>query len=356
MSLVNAWDGCLEQAESGYNLLLTLNPRDAEARAGLIDILTWQGRWDEVLANLEAGVRLNPRNPTLLMRQAKLLYWSGDVTAATDILRQARQQGARGEEVENLRRRLYSDQLRTMMRIDKFPAGYPQVYSWGMQELHRMHRWELSLGTTLFRHSGGGVDSMVDGRHVAGVAYYPGIASSVGLNLGFGSPARYVPTFETKAWALFPLGHLFSGYFAYALWQYGTHKSVHMFAPAVGYTVIDGINIELRWWTSYVVLHAPALAVNSVRTGLVHSVGLFGRVQMVPELAVGASYTYGTQLDENPIIARLFPLRSHVVTLFSDWALDPRMGLQPIVGVERRQSETTAVFIFSGELGVYWRW
>ena len=261
MSLVNAWDGCLEQAESGYNLLLTLNPRDAEARAGLIDILTWQGRWDEVLANLEAGVRLNPRNPTLLMRQAKLLYWSGDVTAATDILRQARQQGARGEEVENLRRRLYSDQLRTMMRIDKFPAGYPQVYSWGMQELHRMHRWELSLGTTLFRHSGGGVDSMVDGRHVAGVAYYPGIASSVGLNLGFGSPARYVPTFETKAWALFPLGHLFSGYFAYALWQYGTHKSVHMFAPAVGYTVIDGINIELRWWTSYVVLHAPALAV-----------------------------------------------------------------------------------------------
>jgi len=356
ISQVNAWDRCLDKAEQGYRILLSRNPRDVEARAGLIDVLMWQSRWDETQANLDEGLGLSPNAPDLLLREAKLTFWSGNATLAADQLDNAVQKGARGEEVKLLRRQVYLEQLRTVMRVDSFPAGYANIYTWGMQALYRAQRFELTLGTILYRHSGGVDPLLIDGRHSAGIVYHPGIGSLAGLSVGFGAPVHFVPTVETKAFALFPVGRVFSGYFAYALWQYGTHKSVHIFAPAFAYSLRDDFHLELRWWTSYVVLHTQPGVGDSARTGLVHSVGLLGRVQLAPDLNVGATYTYGIQLDENPIISRLFPLRSHIAALFSDWVLGDHIGMQPLFGFERRQAPYTVVTILSAEMGVCWRW
>ncbi len=356
LSLVNAWDGCLEQAERGFRYLLSLDPRDVEARAGLIDVLTWQADWQQAWENLEAGLALDSHAPSLLYRHARLTYWSGDAPLALERLELAMRYGANDAEAKLLRRRLFLDQVRTLMRIDAFPAGYPNVYTWGMQALHRVKRFELTAGTTLYRHSGGNEDMMVDGRHSVGVVYHPAIATTTGLSVGFGAPARWVPDAEVRAWTNFPLVRRFSGFFSYALWRYGDHKSVHIFAPALGYTVHDDFSLELRWWSSYVVLHTQPRAGDSPKSGLVHSVGLLGRVRLAPELTVGATYTYGTQLDENPIISRLFPLRSHVASFFSDWALGFHYGIQPLVGFERRRAPNSAVYVLSSELGVYWRW
>jgi len=356
LSLVNAWDGCHEQAEGGFRYLLQRNARDVEARAALIDVLTWRAEWPRVWEQLDAGLALDPNAPALLYRQAKLTFWSGDASLARARLQLAVRNGAHEPEVKFLGRQLFLDQLRTFMRVDTFPAGYPNIYSWGMHALHRLNRFEIMLGTSLYRHSGGREDMMVDGRHHAGLLYHPAMATSVGVSVGFGSPARWVPDLEARLWTVFPLVKTFSGFFSYAIWQYGQHKSVHIFAPALGYTIRDELSLELRWWSSYVALHTPPQVGDAPRTGLVHSIGLLGRVRLAPELTVGATYTYGTQLDENPIISRLFPLRSHVASFFSDWALAFHYGIQPQLGFERRQAPHTAVHILSGEMGVYWRW
>jgi len=356
LSLVNAWTGCHTEAKVGFRYLLQLNAHDVEARAALIDVLTWETAWDEVWANLDQGLALDPHAAALLYRQARLTYWSGNAPLALDRLNLAIQYGAHDAEVKTLRHQLYLEQLRTDMRVDSFPTGYSNIYTWDMQALQRIDKFELTLGTTLYRHGGDSENVVVDGRHSLGVQYHPAIATTTGLSVGFGAPAHWVPDFETRVWAMFPLVGTFSGFLSYALWQFGSHKSVHIFAPALAYTIHDDFSLELRWWSSYVVLHTPSRTGDASRTGIVHSIGLLGRARLAPELSVGASYTYGTQLDENPIISELFPLRSHVASFFSDWAMGYHYGVQPGLGFERRSAPYTAVYILSAELGVYWRW
>jgi len=356
LSLANAWTGCHKEAKAGFRYMLQLNAHDVEARVALIDVLTWETAWNEVRVNLDQGLALDPHAAALLYRQARLTYWSGNAPLALDQLNLAVHYGGHDAEVKALRRQLYLEQLRTVMRVDSFPTGYSNIYTWGMQALQRVDKFELTLGTTLYRHSGGIEDMIVDGRHSLGVQYHPAIATTTGLSVGFGAPAHWVPDFETRVWSMFPLVSTLSGFLSYALWQFGSHKSVHIFAPALAYTIHDDFSLELRWWSSYVVLHTPSRTGDASRTGVVHSIGLLGRARLAPELSVGASYTYGTQLDENPIISQLFPLRSHVASFFSDWAMGNHYGVQPGVSLERRSAPYTAVYILSAELGVYWRW
>lgn len=356
MSLVNAWTGCNTEAKVGFRYMLQLNAHDVEARAGLIDVLTWETAWNQVWTNLDQGLALDPHAYALLYRQARVTYWSGNAPLALERLNLAIRYGAHDAQVKALRHQLYLEQLRTFMRVDSFPTGYSNIYTWGMQALQRTDKFELSLGTTLYRHSGGNEDMIVDGRHSLGVQYHPAMATTTGLGIGFGAPAHWVPDFETRAWAMFPLVSSFSGFISYGLWQYGSHKSVHIFAPALAYTLHDDFSLELRWWSSYVILHEPPRIGDAPRTGVVHSIGLLGRARLAPELSVGASYTYGTQLDENPIISRLFPLRSHITSFFSDWALGYHYGVQPGLGLERRSAPNTTVYILTADLGVYWRW
>lgn len=356
MSLVDAWSGCLDRAEEGFRLLLARNARDTEARAGLIDVLSWKTEWDNAWANVHAGLALDPSSPALLLRESKLLFWSGDATRAADRLRRAEREGATPEDTKPLRSQLYLRQVHSTLRFDAFPAGYADVYTWGLSGLQRAGRFELGVGTLLYRRSGGKTRMLADGRHSVEVRYHPSIGTLLGLSAGFGLPSHWVPTAEGKAWGVFPIGSLFSGFFAYGLMQYGTHKSVHIFAPAFGFSPGDGVHLEARWWTAYVAIHDAPDPSEPLRSGFAHSIGFAGKTRLVPELTLSASYVYGTQLDENPIISRLFPLKSHIATLSASLALNERCGVEPMLGFERRRSTAAAVSIFSAELGAYFRW
>lgn len=354
---VDAWEGCYGKAEQELRDMLARNPRDLEARAGLIDVLMWEARWDEAATHIERGLAFDAQASALLLRQAKLLYWSGEVARALEVAEHAQRHTPNDEDIRALRRRLYRGQARALARVDSFPSGLPSLYTLGGQGIQRAGKFELSAGTLLYRYTGGGlVDPLVDGRHTFGVLGHPGVGATAGMSVGFGAPAHWVPSFEAKVFASIPVAGRVSGYFAYAWWQYRTNKTVHIFAPALVYSPREDIHLELKWWTSYVVLEPLSENSTALRTGVVHAVGLLGAMRVLPQLTLNASYVYGAQLDENPALSQLFPLRSHVATVFGEWALGNDYGVQPLLGFERRQSPMTVVLILSAETGIYVRW
>jgi hypothetical protein len=157
-------------------------------------------------------------------------------------------------------------------------------------------------------------------------------------------------------WILSPILPRLSGEFAYSLWQYRIPKTLHIFNPALTYES-EHIRIDLRWWSTYVVLPPPEEDFATATTGWVHAVSLRISWNPLRETMLGASYTYGPELDRNPFSYQLLGSSSHTIAVFADQLVQPGFGLAPSLSLERRRpQDALAISIFSAELAAYLRW
>jgi tetratricopeptide (TPR) repeat protein len=355
LARLDAWEHCYERAEQQYNQLLHEKPGDVEARAGLIDLLMWTERWDEAHTEIEAGFALAPDTPELWQRRARWLRWLGDRAAAMRAADHAEALAPGDEDIRALRDRLFVGQLRSSLRIDLFPHAYPNLYTATLNGLQYWKQLELGVDAQFIGRFGGTErTAIVDGLYTASAIYHTHGASSVGLSLGFGAPAHAIPTFAAKGWLLLQIASRWSGFFSYAFWQYHDDKTAHIFAPAVGYALSDAIQLELRWWTSILVLQPP---MKSAVIDFVNAIS--GRVawRVSAPWVLGMSYTYGPQLDQAPREYTFLHIKSHVVAVFADWLVARSWGLSPLLSFEWRRSANGApAQIYSAEVAAYVRW
>jgi hypothetical protein len=353
---VDAWDDCVGQAQSRYRGLIAEKSDDVEAREGLIDVLFWSDRWDEAEREIQRGLAGTPAAPGLWQRRARWLQWYGDRVGAREAAEHAQTLAANDPDIRTLRDRLFVGQVRASLRADLFPQPYPSLYTADLQALQYWKRLELGVDAQVISRIGGAdAQSVIDGLYTASGIYHLKSGSAAGLSLGFGAPARAIPAFTARGWFLVQIASRWSGYLAYAFWQYHNHKSAHIFAPALGYALSDNVQLELRWWTSYLILERPML---SATTAFVHAVGARAMWRILTPWTLGISYTYGPQLDQAPARYEFLRLTSHVFSVFADWLVQREWGISPMIGLERRSSSngSPVALIYSAEVASYIRW
>jgi tetratricopeptide (TPR) repeat protein len=356
LARVDAWDDCFVQAEQRYRALLHDQPSDIEARVGLIDVLFWSERWDEAGRELEIGFSFTPQAAELWQRRARWLQWSGERPAAAAAAEHAQALAPDDPDIRMLRDRLFPGQARASLRIDAFPHAYPNLYTADIQALQYWKRFDLGVDAQLISRIGGSeAKPVVDGLYTASGAYHAKAGTAAGLSVGFGAPAHAIPAFTVRGWLSVQVASRWSGYLAYSFWQYHNYKSAHIIAPTIGYALNDNVQLELRWWSSFLVLDPPT---HSAMTSPAHAGG--GRVmwRILTPWILGISYTYGRQLDQSPANYEFLRFNSHVLGAFADWTVARDWGVSPSLGFERRKASSSGavVLIYSAEMASYIRW
>ena len=82
-------DSQYERALRSFDRMVKLNPAEGVvASYNRARILTYQGRYEEALHELDQGAELEPEHPLIKAFRARVLYYQGDVQAATAILQE----------------------------------------------------------------------------------------------------------------------------------------------------------------------------------------------------------------------------------------------------------------------------
>lgn len=350
----DAWAQCYTHAMEGYRGLLRKNPEDAEARAGLIDVLLWQDRRADAERELSQGLALSQNSAELWQRRAILSLRNDDRQRALAASERALSIAPNDPELRALRQRMYMSMVRTSLRIDAFPADYPNLYRATLQLWHRIGRVELSADALFQDRAGGALKApIVDGLYTFGAAYHTGPVATFGVNLGVGAPARSLPRYLARVWLSSNFASRWSAGLSYALWSYGADKTAHIVAPSVAFEPNDDWRFELRGWATWLRVHDD---VNGGQVASVFAVGVNVGHLLTRGVRLVTAYTYGPQLDHVVLSPDFVRIVSHVLALSADLALGDGLGLQPIVGIEHRQIRERAQWIWSAELGAYMRW
>jgi Flp pilus assembly protein TadD len=77
-----AWKGQWVFAEVEYRRVLDQVPNDTEILCGLADVLLWQGRPRDALRTVDRARALDPKNPEILLRRARVLSVLADSSGA----------------------------------------------------------------------------------------------------------------------------------------------------------------------------------------------------------------------------------------------------------------------------------
>jgi tetratricopeptide (TPR) repeat protein len=355
LARTDGWARCYRRAEHAYRALLRANPADAEARSGLIDVLFWQDRRGEATRVLEQGLVHSPRSAELWQRSSLLSLRNDDRQQALTAAERALALAPQDPELRALRERIYMSVLRAGVRVDAFPADSPNLYKGMLGVWHRLGRFELSADALIQDRAGGALTSpIVDGLYTLGAGYHTGPLASLGVSVGLGAPARSLPRYLARAWLSSNFVAHWSAGLSYALWRYASDKTAHIVAPELAFTPDDDWRFELRGWGTWLVAHDAVSGGSHLGTAL--AVGARVERQVVRGVRLAAAYTYGPQLDHVVLSPDFVRLTSHVLALIGDVALDRRYGLQPIAGLEHRQIQQRAQWIWSAELGAYMRW
>lgn len=353
---VDLREGCVALAEKSFREVLSRHPKDTDTQAGLVDVLFAQARYEEATAVIERGLRDNPESPDLLVRQARLAYWRGDLATATKSARRAALLSPRDPDMVAMRDRMFTGEARVGIRHDRLPDDYPDNYTISATLMQNWRRFRFTLDSQILdRTSALMPTATVDWRRTAGVQYSPGVGTNMGLELGYGGPARFVPLYTGRVFGTVPVTDWFTGTLSYAAWMYPNSKWVHIWAGSVGFAPLPEFRFEARSWLAYVTISPDA------RRGtddLALSYGPLVAWRARNNLEFGASYTYGVQLDQNPAIVQLLTLRSHIVAAYADWLIERTHGVRPSLGIERRDNESTGVsmWISTVEASFYVRW
>jgi len=352
---LDIWEACGDRAEDRYRALLQRDPRDAEARAGLADVLLWSHRWAEAEALIEAGLRLDALDAELWRRRARLLLWTNDVPGAIESADRALQLVPDDGELREFRDRLHRTQLRVAIHADWYPPDYLDRYQLDLQLLHRWRKFELIAGSQIGRY-GSPDQSIIDARHSIIWQRLLDSGVRVGLGFGFGAPARTVPLFEAKAFVVIPLATRLSGSLTYSMWAYRNEKRLHIWNPALTYELSETFRIDLRGWTTLVVLPPPEEDFPNSPTDWTQALSVGASWDATANTMFGASYTWGPELDQSPSGLELLSTKAHHVTLFADLRWDHDVGFQPLLAIEWRQLQARQwITILSAELAAYVR-
>jgi tetratricopeptide (TPR) repeat protein len=69
-----AWRGSFQDAEAEYRLILRTVPQDVDVLTGLSDVLLWQKKYEEALEILDFAKTIEPANPEIVTRRARVLF------------------------------------------------------------------------------------------------------------------------------------------------------------------------------------------------------------------------------------------------------------------------------------------
>lgn len=356
LARVDAWDGRFAESEAGYRAVLSRHPGDVELRAGLVDALSWQSRWDDAEREIALGLVQTPSSAPLLLRRARIAHWHGDATAAARALDEARRSAPEDPEVQAMRDVVFRGEARLALRGDVFfaPGGVQGFPAADLSVLQAWRRWRFSARTEQSSRYGATAESRsYNGLHFLGAAWVPSAGWTVGLELGVGAPAPAVPRWLARAGVGFPLGSRLTAGVNYTVWYYDSGQTVQLVNPALGVTITDALRVEARYWLAYVVAPTPSGA------SVDDAVSSFGvRVSWRPttRFELGGEYTYGVQLDRLPVGAQLVAIRAHLVTIGTDVRVAHAFGLRPSLRVELRTSPGDLLPILGPELAFYTRW
>jgi len=355
LARIDTWDGCLDLAEKGYRTVLSRHPGDADARAGLVDILLRQRRWDEAEVELDRGIARSPRSPELLARRSRLAHYRGEEGRAIEDATLALALDPLDPTLRAQRETMFLGEARLGLRGQFFPKGYDDVYTADTEVMQRWRRYRFHLGHQLVTRTGAfGQTTVIDGRRALGAYVHAPNGGWAGVEAAFTSPAVALPRWAVTLSASTPVSTRFTVHAAAGVWSYATDKTVYLISPSVGLALSEHFEVGLRWWVSSVVASVGAAVVSDT----VHSVGIRGVWRPEPAVLVGAEYTYGVQLDQNPTLAQFLELRSHIVTAFARRMITPEIGIAPVVTLERRENVRTGdiLFVPALEASVLVRW
>jgi len=328
-----------------------LDEHDAEARAARIDRLIWAREFDEADRQLDAALSLDPNAPALLARRARLLHFRGDTASGRPYLARAEALSPRDLDFRNLGDRMWLGEARLRARRDLFPEGFDDIPTWELSVLQRVGRALLGARSEHSRRQatayGGGT---YNAFYAGSISYAVGVGWTLGVEGGFGAPARAVPEALGRTFLYFPIVGPLDGYAAYTYMTYASGARVHMINPSIGFQINDALRIDARYWLARTSLGA-AYGKN------VHSIGSYAIYRVQPRFAIDALYVYGVQLDRLPALFQLAEVRSHIAAVGVDWRVLREVGIRPLYQLEvRRNPNGDVIRIHSGELAVYVRW
>jgi hypothetical protein len=278
-------------------------------------------------------------------------YWSGDMRDARADFREAMRISPIDPDLRASEERVFLGQARLGQRVQRFPAGYDDVYTTDATVSQRSKRLRFEGGVTVVSRYGAERDTrsgrqktqILDGRPSFGAYYHHREGAWFGGSVAVSAPALALPryAFEVKGFA--PWGTVLSLHAACALWRYEDDRDVLILSPAVTVALTDSLDVTARYWLTSVIIRAndKAETVNAV-----HSVG--ARIAFRP----------GVQLERNPLATELLELRSHIVTLLGQRMLSASFGVDASLAVERRASASRDGSVVGGasELGAFVRW
>ncbi len=357
LARVDAWQGCAMLAESEYTRVLVAHPRDADVRAGLVDLFVWNDRYDEASRMIDEGLALDPRSPALLARKARMLAWKGEAVEAARMADEAVSLAPDDGDLAAMRARMFVGEARVAGRLDLYPPGYQDLYALGGQVLGRVRRFELYGGIQALERYGGATSRPVlDARYPFGLLYHPALGVTLGAEIAPGLPANAIPDVAIKTFANVPVAHRTSAYLAYSFWHFGGGELVNILNPSVEVTLPRDVRVTVRGWLSAVTLPRPSP--QTADTKIAGALGPAAAWDVTPRVTVGAWYTYGTELDQNPALFQLLAFRSHQVGTFGEVLFNRFQGVRPLVQVARREATSSGVSIWtiSFELGAWLRW
>ncbi len=327
------------------------NPRDLEARAALISRLIWAREFDAADRELDAALAIAPNDPALLARRAQLLHFRGLTGDGRPYVARAEARAPYDIDIRTLGDRMWLGEARLRARHDFFPSGYDDIPTWELSIYQRLGRAMIGARTEQVRRQAEayGLGSY-NAFYAGSLSYAVGVGWTLGVEGGFGAPARAVPEALGRGFLYFPIAGPVDGYAAYTYMTYANGTRVHMVNPAIGVQVTDSLRIDGRYWLA-------RARIPEGDSKIVHSFGGYALYRIVPRLAVDALYIYGTQLDRLPAVFQLGEVKSHIVATGIDWRIVRELGIRPQYQLEiRKNPRGDVIQIHSGELAVYVRW
>jgi len=331
--------------------VLAAEPRNSDARAGLVDVLIWSGQLDLADRELDIGLAYDRNAPALLARRARVLHLRGDIGLGRGYLARAERAWPRDGDLMALGDRMWLGEARVRMRNDFFPHGWDDLPTVELSVQQHIGRFLLGVRTEQSRRFATAYGARAyNAFYAAALSYSVAPGWVPGIEVGFGAPARAIPDSLGRVFLYFPIGGPLDGYGAATWMHYPNGTTVQMLNPVLGLALGERVRLEGRYWLA----RANAPDTNAV---LKHSVGVRTLYHPARALGLEAHWVYGTQGDRLPNTDQLASIRSNFFGFAFDIHVQRELGIRPMYELEvRRNPRGDVIQIHGAELAVYARW
>lgn len=361
LARTDAADGCFALAAAGARAVLARSPKNVDARMVLADVLVRENRFADARDVVEAGLVHAPLSVELLARRARLAAWAGDAKTAKRDLSEAARIAPLDPEVAEARDRVVVGLARFGQRVQIFPSGYDDLVTTDAMAMQRFGTWRVELATTVMgrygaareTRSGPQKTTIVDGRPSLGIWKHFANGSYVGGSVGGSAPGVTLPLLALTVSSFVPLGRLVGLHLSTAYWRYAGDRDVSILSPALVVTPADRVEVTARYWMTGIRVRE-----RNIGAVVVSSAGARVTYRFDGRTSAAVDYTYGLQLERNPLASELSSLRRHIVTLIGQRLVQRRLGVDLALSLERRENIRTGIAALGPavEVGVSTRW